>query len=221
MPTTFWRFESHRFYKKTPREVFSLLSVGSSPVPSTLAVPRNLKSISSTNNLYRLTAFRSVLTDGAKENHLVRPASQASYPSRRSKRQELLEKLFRHRGDKWETGLLWRKYPPDLNDNYEVALRCFKSLQRRFDTDQGYAESYSKIVEGYAARGFSRRTTKEELENAPPGTVFYLPNHGVIVPNKPVRVVFDASAKYKGPSTKAHICAHKFSSPLLCGQHGY
>ena len=126
------------------------------------------------------------------------PQVKRPIPADDRKGQELLEKLIKHHGDKWETGLLWRKYPPDLNDNYEVALRRFKSLQRRFDADLEYAENYSKIVEGYAARGFSRRTTKEELENAPPGTVFYLPNHGVIVPNKPVRVVFDASAKYKG-----------------------
>ena len=60
-------------------------------------------------------------------------------------------------------------------------------------------------MEEYAERGFSRRTTKEELENAPPEIVYYLPNHVVIVPNKPVRVVFYTSARNKGVCLNDHL----------------
>ena len=37
------------------------------------------------------------------------------------------------------------------------------------------------------------------------GIVYYLPNHGVIVPNKPVRVVFYTSARYKGVCLNDHL----------------
>ena len=92
-------------------------------------------------------------------------------------------------------------------DNYQVALKRFKALERRFNLDPTYASSYTLIIEDYFTRGISRLTKPKELERTGPNSVNYIPHHGVINPNKPgkIRVIFDASAKFRGRSLNDHL----------------
>lgn len=121
--------------------------------------------------------------------------------------QAYLEDHLRHTGTAWETTLLWKQDPPNLMNNYQVAQRRFKALERRFNLNPTYASSYTLIIEDYFTRGFSRLTKPDELERTEPNTVNYIPHHGVINPNKPgkIHVVFDASAKFRGVSLYDHL----------------
>ena len=51
---------------------------------------------------------------------------------------KILDKTTRHNGERYEVGLMLRDPQLTLPENKEVALRHFKSLERRFKRDQGF-----------------------------------------------------------------------------------
>ena len=74
-----------------------------------------------------------------------------------------------------------------------------EGLQRRFERDPEYEKDYRKAVSKYVEDGYAHKVGEEDDLNGP--DQWYLPHHGVYKKSsaeKKTRVVFDASAKYRG-----------------------
>ena len=81
------------------------------------------------------------------------------------------------------------------------------------------AEAYNKQIKEMEEMNFSRKLTKEELESYK-GPLYYVAHHAVLRPEKksrPVRIVFNSSAVYKGHSLNDYW---KKGPDLLNGMFG-
>ena len=114
---------------------------------------------------------------------------------------DLLKTSTRNVGNRYEAPLLWKSPESQLPNNYNVALRRLYSVERRFRSDSHFAARYASVIEEHIRLGHATIVPDTEL-NGPVGRTWFLPHHGVINPNKPekLRVVFDASAEYRGHS---------------------
>ena len=73
-------------------------------------------------------------------------------------------------------------------------------------SDGGLFEKYKATINDYLSKGYAKKIPDNELDTSD-GSVWYLPHHPVINPQKPdkVRVVFDCAAKYRGTSLNDHL----------------
>ena len=79
-------------------------------------------------------------------------------------------------------------------------------LRRRLKGDRKYQDHYKAFINDLIEKGHAERVPAEEL-SLNNGRVWYIPHHGVYHPRKPekIRVVFDASAEFKGHSINKHL----------------
>ena len=115
------------------------------------------------------------------------------------------------------SGLLWRD-EPSLPNNYEMAERRLKSLEKKFENNPELRERYAKSIQNDVEKGYVRKLGEEEVQNDGKVT-WYLPHRFVINPKKPDRFrrVYDASAKLMGQSLNDKI----YTGPdLLCSLFG-
>ena len=85
--------------------------------------------------------------------------------------------------------------------NRNLALRRSENLEKKFSKDQMLAKRYSETINSYISKGYA--TKIESIQGSQRNKISnYIPHHGVIKQHKPdkLRVVLDASAKYKGHS---------------------
>ena len=108
----------------------------------------------------------------------------------------ILETSTQHTGERYASGLLWRFDDVMLPDNREAALKRFFAVERRPVAQKDYANRYVSSIEQYANLGHARLLNASELPRNP-GRTWYLPHHGV-ENNGKLRIVFDASAKFRG-----------------------
>ncbi|XP_057380775.1 uncharacterized protein LOC130703305 [Daphnia carinata] len=137
------------------------------------------------------------------ESFGVRPLSQTILAPDEMKALRILENTVRHTGERYEVGLMLRHQDLQLPNNREVAARRFQALEKRFQRDPQYDNSYSRVIEEYISLGHPKLSDTMETNNP----IWYLPHHGVTTPNKPgkVRVVFNQSARHKGTSLNEHL----------------
>ena len=86
-----------------------------------------------------------------------------------------------------------------------MALERLKCLRKKFERDPEYHLQYVKFMNNLVDSGYAERVPSEELELDTPA--YYLPHHGVQHPAKPgkVRIVMDASAKFRGQSLNTNL----------------
>ena len=87
-----------------------------------------------------------------------------------------------------------------LPDNTPLAMKRLEGTERRLKKDPEQGAAYDKQMEEMKEMQFSRKLSKEELDNYK-GPVHYIPHHAVIRPEKkstPVRIVFNSSSVYQG-----------------------
>ena len=108
--------------------------------------------------------------------------------------------------DAYVSGLFWRDKEPSLPNNYDMALRRLKSLEKKFENDPEMRDRYAKSIQDDVEKGYVKRLSKEEVQNGSKVT-WYLPHRFVINPKKPDRLrrVYDASAKFMGQSLNDKI----------------
>ena len=116
---------------------------------------------------------------------------------------EIIKEKQRNVGSRYEAPLLWKSPDVQLPNNYNVALRRLFAVERRFRSDHQFAARYAAVIEEHIRLGHATIIPDAEL-NGPVGRTWFLPHHGVVNPNKPekLRVVFDASAEYRGLGKK-------------------
>lgn len=113
----------------------------------------------------------------------------------------IMEDTIRLKDAHYQIALPWKKPPPSLPNNRPLAEHRLKLLGKRLEKDNELYEKYSAFIGELLKKGHAQKVPKARNDN-PVGTVWYLPHHPVIHPQKPekVRVVFDCAAKYKGTS---------------------
>ena len=114
---------------------------------------------------------------------------------------DILQTSTVKKGDRYETGLLWKTDDVYLPNNTIMAEKRLYSLERRLDRDPTLKDAYEQVLLGDVEKGYARLLSPVELET-PVRNQWFLPHHPVLNPNKPgkVRRVFDASAKFDGIS---------------------
>ncbi|KAK7880577.1 hypothetical protein WMY93_032789, partial [Mugilogobius chulae] len=95
------------------------------------------------------------------------------------------------------------KERPHLPDNKHMATVRLENLKGKLTKDPKYKEQYVKFMSEVIEKG----DAEEALSEAKEGEKWFIPHHGIYHPQKPdkLRVVFDASAKYKGSSLNDHL----------------
>jgi len=97
----------------------------------------------------------------------------------------------------YEVAIPFKRYPPDLVDNIEVAKLCLRALKARLTRDTDLRAMYNESMQDLFENDYAEKVPQEEISSTP---VWYLPHHAVVNPSKPgkVRVIFDCSAKHCG-----------------------
>ena len=93
-----------------------------------------------------------------------------------------------------------------LPNNRTLALSRLERLRQRLKRDRKYRDHYEAFMKEMIDKGQAERVPDDEL-HLTNGRVWYIPHHGVYHPQKPdkIRVVFDASAEFKGESLNRHL----------------
>ena len=134
----------------------------------------------------------------------------------RSVQEEFSENIHFKDG-RYEVSLPWRESHPMLPDNYHLCEKRLQGLLRRLRQDPTVLREYDSIIQAQIGRGIVQEV--ECLEHTTVGQVHYLPHHAVIRRDKEtskVRIVYDASAKYAGPSLNECLYAGpKFDQRIL------
>ena len=121
----------------------------------------------------------------------------------------ILENTCKFIKSKYQVGLLWKKYNPVLSYNTNLSLRRLKNLEKKISKDQLLAKRYSEKINSYISKGYATKI-KSTQGSQHHNITNYILHDGVINQHKSdkLRVVFDASAKYKG---------HRLNDYLLVG----
>ena len=100
---------------------------------------------------------------------------------------------------RYKVTLPWREFHDPLPDNHQLSVYRLQSLLRRLRQEPAILEEYNSIIEDQLNEGIA-----VQPDEAPPGTVHYLPHHAIVRHDKAtikVCVVYDASARSaNGPS---------------------
>lgn len=118
----------------------------------------------------------------------------------------MLETLTTFKGDRYETGLLWRYDDIRLPNSRSMALRRYHLLEKRMAKDPDLAEALNQRIAEYITKGYIRQLTKDE-ETQYVSRSWYLPVFPVFNPNKPgkLRIVWDAAATIFGVSLNSAL----------------
>ncbi|KRY91134.1 hypothetical protein T4D_15922 [Trichinella pseudospiralis] len=118
------------------------------------------------------------------------------------------EKRFReglsYDGTRYSVRLLWKNSGCWLPDNFAVAERRLETLERRMAREPSRRDVHSSILHSYLVNGWAEEITSE----GPEGRTWYLPHHVVSQQGPGAtkhRIVFDASAKFKGTSLNEQL----------------
>ena len=124
--------------------------------------------------------------------------------------------IIKFNGRRYQVTLPWKEFHLPLPDIYKLSLRRLKGLLQRLRRDPTTLKEYSATIQEQYDKGII-----ESIDNQskPSGRVHYLPHHAVVRRDKKttkVRIVYDASARAKGPSL--NDCLHtgpKFNQKIL------
>ncbi|XP_043199298.1 uncharacterized protein LOC122369009 isoform X1 [Amphibalanus amphitrite] len=120
--------------------------------------------------------------------------------------EEMMESTTKWRGDRYETGLLWKPDCAPLPNDRSMALRRLESTEKALRRAPEKAAAYRDTMREYLDKGYARLLTEEELQKHHQ-RCWYLPHHAVTSASKPgkFRVVFDAAAKFAGTSLNENL----------------
>ena len=106
---------------------------------------------------------------------------------------------------RYEVRFPFKEDSPFIEDNYKLALARLTRLKTNLMKDPMMFQQYDDIIQNYLKLGILEKACNEPEV----GKITYLPHRCVVRDNKKtskMRIVFDASAKNKGPSL--NDCLH-------------
>lgn len=103
----------------------------------------------------------------------------------------------------------WKQYPPNLPDNYGLAVGRLRSFLRAYRDSPELLKKYDEIFREQERTGIIERVTEDNIITTNP--THYLPHHPVINEQKSteIRSVFDASAKTSKQNKSLNDCIYK------------
>lgn len=155
----------------------------------------------SNESLHDLLRIQYVLDD-------TNPSSIGSLESSEDQRaRQILQSTTIRKGDRFETGLLWRDDVRRFPDSFPMAIRRLKALERKLDSNPELFRNVHQQVRDYVAKGYAHKATEEDLSESNRGKIWYLPLNVVLNPRKPgkVRLVWDAAATVNGISLNSEL----------------
>lgn len=129
---------------------------------------------------------------------------------------DILDKTTKRRGERFESGLLWRENFVAFPESYQMAISRLITVERNVAKNSLFAEEYCNKIDEYVKKGYAKILSKEE-ENCRKNKTFYLPHFGVMNPNKKKLIfVFDAAAEVNNISlNKALLSGPDINQSLL------
>uniref|UniRef100_A0A1I7X0J4 DUF1758 domain-containing protein n=1 Tax=Heterorhabditis bacteriophora TaxID=37862 RepID=A0A1I7X0J4_HETBA len=122
------------------------------------------------------------------------------------------------RKDGYYVRLPWKDNHPPLPDNRAIAMKRLVSVLKSHKSDSWTMKEYDKTFKDQLSQGIIEEVDEDSPTN---GILHYIPHQAVITPQKEttkLRVVFDASAHYKGcPSLNEVIHQGPLIMPELYG----
>lgn len=161
-------------------------------------------------------AFKTQVKEIINPSQVTRMFEQDFHDARKNQRalshddrkfiQKAKEGIHRRGDGHYELPLPLRDETIQLPNNRELALSRLRKLRARLRNDETYRRDYEVFMREVIEKGYAERVPAEELrlDNC---QIWYIPHHGVYHPKKPgkIRVVFDASAEFKGTSLNRHL----------------
>ena len=97
-------------------------------------------------------------------------------------------------GDRYVLPIPWKPGCTKFPDNRHIVFHRLRSLESKLGKS-GLQASYSENVDKLVSECYAEPVPAAEVDLSD-GTVWYIPHHAVINPNKPgkVRIVYDCSA---------------------------
>ncbi len=109
----------------------------------------------------------------------------------------------------YQIGLPWKKSPETLPNNYDYAVKRFLNLEQQFKNKPYEWQVYCKQMDDQIARGVARLIPQSEMDDdiTADRKMWFLPHFAVLKDSEttPVRVVYDAKARYKGHSLNDYL----------------
>ncbi|XP_043217554.1 uncharacterized protein LOC122379409 [Amphibalanus amphitrite] len=96
----------------------------------------------------------------------------------------MMESTTKWRGDRYETGLLWKPDCAPLPNDRSMALRRLESTEKALRRAPEKAAAYRDTMREYLDKGYARLLTEEELQKHHQ-RCWYLPHHAVTSASKP------------------------------------
>ncbi|XP_062557220.1 uncharacterized protein LOC134222088 [Armigeres subalbatus] len=112
----------------------------------------------------------------------------------------ILETTTVRRGNRMESGLLWRKDNVRFPESYRMAMSRLRGLEKRLSKDPELRRRVNEQIESYERKQYIRKTSELEMASVNAQQIWYLPLGVVINQKKPnkIRMVWDAAAKSGG-----------------------
>jgi hypothetical protein len=111
-----------------------------------------------------------------------------------------------YKDNRYQVAIPWRNLQkPDLPVNREMTVHRLDGTEKRLMKNPKIAASYDDTIKEYIEKGYVRIVPESEIE---PGSSWFLPHFPLVKMDRTttkVRILFDASAKYKGESLNDHI----------------
>ena len=112
----------------------------------------------------------------------------------------LIDKGLTFIDGQWTASYPWIKDPHLLPDNFAVAFAKMLSTERRLSRHEQHANLYNGQVADMLERNVAKKLSQKDLDSYQ-GPVHYISHHDVLNPDSestPCRIVFNASANFKG-----------------------
>ncbi|XP_053699242.1 uncharacterized protein LOC128746219 [Sabethes cyaneus] len=118
----------------------------------------------------------------------------------------LLEKHTIQKGDRYESGLLWKYDDVRLPNSKAMAMKRLVCLEKKLLKEPDLAEAFAEKLREYERKGYTKKLSPTECDARHPRS-WYLPIFPVQNPNKPgkLRIVWDAAAAVNGISLNAML----------------
>ncbi|XP_036346044.1 uncharacterized protein LOC118755304, partial [Rhagoletis pomonella] len=119
---------------------------------------------------------------------------------------DILRRTTRRVGKQYETGLLWRTYPPKLPNSKTMAEKRLLTVERQMKNDAEFGARYRQEMAKYVSKGYARKLSRDEA-GEPHQNAWYLPHFAVFNRHKPekTRIVFDAAAAVSNVSLNSQL----------------